>query len=74
MQPCVKTSSPTFCRLWEHARQTLDAHLELYVPDAQNFVLGEANELTTWLVELDQDDSCHVSPQHLHTTPVLEGS
>ena len=56
----------TFGALGEHAGEALDADLQLHIPDSQHLVLGEADELTTWLVELHLDDRRHVTAEHLH--------
>ena len=58
-------SSLTLRSFREHAGQSLDAHLELDVPDPQDLVFGEADELSSGLVELDLDYPRHVTSQHL---------
>ena len=55
----------TFRSFRKHASQPLDADLQLDVPDTEDLVLGETDQLPTILDELHLDHTGHVTPQHL---------
>jgi len=55
----------TLGTLGEHAGQPLNADLQLDIPDAQDLILGEADELAAGLDELDLHHRRHVATQDL---------
>jgi len=57
----------TFLSFRKHAGQSLDADLELDVPNTKHLVLWETDQLTTTFDEFHLNYTCHVTPKQLDT-------